>query len=179
MASGKTHDIINLAAFPVFVYYLKPESFVGFFAGYMIGTFFLSPDNDIFHSIPNKRWKFLRFIWKPYTILFSHRGLSHIPIIGMLLKLLYLLMWVFILLFILLSLLLIVMYVGNFTITIPVNIEKTPEEILKSALLSPFSISFLVGLFLSEIVHILTDIVYSSSKKLIKIYKSANISKNH
>ncbi len=166
MASGKTHDIINLSAFPVFVYYLKPDSFIGFFAGYMIGTFFLSPDNDIFHSKPNKRWKFLRFIWKPYTKIFAHRGISHIPVVGILFKILYLsVVFIFLSAFIL-GLLFLASYFAGIKIEIPT--KGVSQETLKGILLTPFSISFFVGLILAEIVHILTDVVYSFFKKAFR-----------
>lgn len=171
MASGKTHDIINLTAFPFFAYYLKPESFSGFFTGYMIGTFFLSPDNDIFHSKPNKRWKLLRFIWKPYTKIFSHRGLSHIPIIGMTSKLLYL----FTVFLILLAIVFIPLVLLEKYLNVRVISHINTENVLNTKTLlimikNPFSVSFLIGLFLSEIVHVITDIVFSSFKKLKKAF---------
>ncbi len=164
MASGKTHDIINLSAFPVFVYYLKPDSFFGFFAGYMLGTFFLSPDNDIFHSKPNKRWKKLSFIWKPYTYLFSHRGISHIPVIGMITKLVYLAV-VFIGIFLTItSLILLAFYLADIKVSIPLE-NIFSAEVVKGISLHPFTISFILGLILSEIVHIITDVIYSFLKK--------------
>ncbi len=170
MASGRTHDIINLTVFPFFAYYLKPESFSGFFAGYMIGTFFLSPDNDIFHSKPNKRWKFLRFIWKPYTKIFSHRGLSHIPVLGMITKLLYLSL-VFLLLIVLI--IVTVFLLNNYLKVefLDVNIGSILDiNMFPTLIKHPFSVSFLVGLFLAEFVHIATDIIFSSIKKLKKAF---------
>ena len=170
MASGRTHDIINLTAFPFFTYYLRPESFPGFFAGYMIGTFFLSPDNDIFHSKPNKRWKFLRFIWKPYTKIFSHRGLSHIPVLGMITKLLYLSL-VFLLLIVLI--IVPVFLLSNYLKVkfLDVNIGNILDmNTFLTLIKNPFSVSFLVGLFLAEFVHIATDIIFSSIKKLKKAF---------
>ncbi len=165
MASGRTHDIINLTVFPIAVYYLKPEDFTGFFVGYMIGTFFISPDNDIFHSKPNKRWKKLQFIWKPYTKLFSHRGISHFPFLGLTTKLLY----IAFLLFILFSIVYISLFLsGIYTSSITDIIDK---KTLIYYIQTPFFISFLFGLFLSEIVHILTDIVTNFRKHLYKLYQ--------
>ena len=158
MASGRTHDIINLLALPPLVYYLKPTDYIGFSAGYLAGTFFLSPDNDIYHSLPNKRWKFLRIIWKPYTKIFSHRGISHYPIIGTLTRLLYLVI-VFSALFFVCYFLSTKIYPDSKKIFSDINLNI-------GYLTSPFFISFLIGLFLSEIIHILTDIVYSFLKKL-------------
>lgn len=158
MASGRTHDIVNLVAFPPIVYYLHPVQFVSFTVGYMVGTFLLSPDNDIYNSSPNRRWRFLRFIWYPYTKLFSHRGVSHIPFYGTATKLLYLssiTIFVVFLLKIILS--------GNFD---PDHIDRylysssQDYNIFKDGVI----LSFFTGLFIAEIVHILTDKVYSILK---------------
>ncbi|WP_457638604.1 metal-binding protein [Persephonella sp.] len=161
MASGRTHEIINLAVLPVAVYYLQPESFVGFAGGYLAGTFFLSPDNDIFYSRPNRRWKFFRFIWYPYTKIFSHRGISHIPVLGSLLKLVYLsaifLVPAGIFLFIL-------YYFYPEAVQSRLTHIDTSQVVY--FLKHPFTVSFLIGLVLSEIVHIATDVIYSTAKRL-------------
>ncbi len=161
MAAGRTHDIINLSFLPVAVYYLQPDNFSGFISGYIIGTFFLSPDNDIYHSKPNRRWKILRFIWYPYTKIFSHRGVSHLPVLGSLLKLLYLS-----------SLLLIIFLFLIFSVYFiqPEFLKKFSFELSLGGVLTflkhPFTVSFLIGLLLSEIVHIVTDVLYSTAKRL-------------
>ncbi len=158
MASGRTHDIVNLMALPPIVYYLKPSDYIGFSTGYLVGTFFLTPDNDIYHSLPNKRWKILRFLWKPYTKIFSHRGISHYPIIGTVTRLVYLIT-VFLILFSIFYFILINAYPESKKFFSQIMIDY-------SYLSSPFFISFLIGLFLSEIIHILTDVVYSFFKKI-------------
>lgn len=160
MAKGKTHDLINLVAFPPIVYYLHPSDFISFSTGYLIGTFFLTPDNDLYLSKPNSRWKLLKFIWFPYTKLFRHRGISHIPIYGTIIKILYLSFIAF--MFLYLSKLLI-----NFLI--PDNnfqVLKIDNLDLNSFLQNVSFLSFFFGLILAEFVHIFTDIVYSSFKKL-------------
>ncbi|WP_029519976.1 metal-binding protein [Persephonella sp. IF05-L8] len=159
MAAGRTHDLINLSVLPVAVYYLRPENAPSFIAGYFIGTFFLSPDNDIFHSKPNKRWKILRFIWYPYTKLFSHRGISHLPVLGILTKLIYL-----VIVFSLISAIILIPLYFYKPDLIP-EIDTNPQS-LKEYLLHPFTVSFFFGLILSEIVHVITDIIYSAIKKL-------------
>lgn len=54
------------------------------FAGLMFG-----PDLDL-HSRPYRRWGPLRFIWKPYQVALSHRSiLSHGPVLGTLVRLIY------------------------------------------------------------------------------------------
>ncbi len=152
MASGRTHELINLAVLPPVVYYLSPNDLISFLGGYFVGTFLLSPDNDIYNSKPNKRWKILRFIWTPYTKIFKHRGISHIPIYGTVTKMLYLIGIVLIIFFILEIL----------------NILKVHNQNIniKSILLNPIFLSFIIGLILAEIVHIFTDIIYSTFKGL-------------
>lgn len=157
MASGRTHDLVNLVAFPPIVYYLQPTEFVSFTAGYMVGTFLLSPDNDIYHSTPNKRWKFLRFIWIPYTKVFPHRGISHIPFYGLITKILYLTILFFLFLFI-------VDFILRQSFGKGVLEENVSKAQISELVKQPVFLSFLVGLFLSEIMHIFTDMVYSILK---------------
>jgi len=161
LASGRTHDIINLIALPPFLYYLNPSDFIGFTAGYLVGTFFLSPDNDLYHSIPNKRWKFLKFIWKPYVKLFSHRGISHMPILGIISKLLY----IFVITLIFIGILKLIFHFSFAEGEKFLNYSFENFN-YKELILSPFAVSFFVGLILSEIVHITTDIFYSKLKRL-------------
>jgi len=51
------------------------------------------PDLDIY-SVQYKRWGYLKLIWLPYRKLLRHRSwLSHGPIIGTILRLIYLGVW--------------------------------------------------------------------------------------
>ncbi len=52
----------------------------------------LSPDLDLAEqNVDSKRnWGFLGFLWVPYGMMFSHRGLSHTWIVGPLTRVLYL-----------------------------------------------------------------------------------------
>jgi uncharacterized metal-binding protein len=99
MPSGRTHDRITLWSAPVgaaLVWLATWDStktliFVG---GYLLGGLFLSPDLDI-HSRPYLRWGPLRWIWLPYRRGMHHRSmLSHGPIVGTTVRLLYLSLWV-------------------------------------------------------------------------------------
>jgi len=67
----------------------------GFAAGYLAGTFLITPDLDLAEhptSRPRamRRWGPLAWIWLPYGALFRHRGLSHTWLAGPLSRLLYL-----------------------------------------------------------------------------------------
>lgn len=45
--------------------------------GFAFATVMLSPDLDLKYSSPTKNWKILRWMWRPYQLVFRHRGLSH------------------------------------------------------------------------------------------------------
>ena len=98
MPSGRTHDRITLWLFP---------AIIGIAAGctrsfilttiisvtYLIGGLMLGPDLDI-HSVQYKRWGPLRWIWLPYQKAIPHRShLSHGPVVGTALRVLYLSVW--------------------------------------------------------------------------------------
>ena len=98
MPSGVTHDRITLTCLPIVggatllvtqnagIALTLSSSFL--FSGLMFG-----PDLDI-HSVQFKRWGPLRWIWLPYRKSLQHRSwLSHGPIVGTTLRLLYLGCW--------------------------------------------------------------------------------------
>jgi uncharacterized metal-binding protein len=95
MASGRNHDRSIYFATPIVFgvgsYYFGIE--LGLIAGaaHYVGGLMLSPDLDLV-SRPYKRWGFLRWLWLPYQRLIPrHRHwLSHGPVIGSLVRLLYL-----------------------------------------------------------------------------------------
>jgi Uncharacterized metal-binding protein len=89
--SGRVHETVNLLALPPTLYFLpEPLPKLPFAVGYLVGTFWLTPDLDLATSRPSKRWGILRLIWLPYAWLFPHRGLSHRPFLGALTRVLYL-----------------------------------------------------------------------------------------
>jgi uncharacterized metal-binding protein len=58
--------------------------------GFLFGGLMFGPDLDIY-SVQFQRWGFLRWIWLPYQKSLRHRSfLSHGPIIGTILRILYL-----------------------------------------------------------------------------------------
>jgi len=59
-------------------------------SSHLLGGLYLSPDLDL-KSLPWKRWGLLKFIWLPYQNFIPHRHwLSHAPVIGTTVRLLYL-----------------------------------------------------------------------------------------
>jgi uncharacterized metal-binding protein len=94
MASGKNHDRAILFASPVVLvvgcYQFGLELGTIAAAAHFLGGYWLSPDLDI-KSRPFLRWSVLRFIWIPYQRLIPHRSpLSHAPVLGSLIRLVYL-----------------------------------------------------------------------------------------
>lgn len=99
MPSGRTHDRITLWSLPLIAGAVGLLTFdvlkmLLVAVGYLLGGLWLSPDLDI-HSRPYLRWGPLRWLWLPYRRVMSHRSmLSHGPIVGTVLRLLYLGTWV-------------------------------------------------------------------------------------
>ncbi|MBI2952580.1 DUF2227 family putative metal-binding protein [bacterium] len=60
-----------------------------FTISYLFGTFLLSPDLDLKDNVSAKNWGLLRLFWRPYAALFRHRGISHVPVLGTLTRILY------------------------------------------------------------------------------------------
>lgn len=105
MASGKTHEAINIAAFSVITtgyavarvngvsLSLSGEVLTGFVVAYLVGTFLATPDMDLAEEKrvqPKARWGRLGFLWVPYGRMFEHRGLSHSWLFGPFTRLIYL-----------------------------------------------------------------------------------------
>ncbi len=95
MPSGQTHDRITIWALPfiagVTFWQTRSSSMTLLIAGgFMFGGLMFGPDLDIY-SIQYQRWGYLRFLWLPYQKSLRHRSfLSHGPLIGTTLRVLYL-----------------------------------------------------------------------------------------
>ncbi len=98
MALYKTHLHFNLfIAMPVFLFFLystfhlaKPY-LLTFATVFIYASYFLTPDADL--SYKNHFWSLkgiLTFPFFLYSLIFRHRGISHMPIVGTLTRLLYL-----------------------------------------------------------------------------------------
>ncbi len=99
MPSGRTHDRITLWSLPVvagltFERTRSSGMTLCVAAGFLLGGLMLGPDLDIY-SVQFKRWGWLRWIWLPYRNSLRHRSaLSHGPVIGTVLRVIYLMLWV-------------------------------------------------------------------------------------
>ena len=108
MASGRTHETINLVALgglalgsawlrsagngPALDAVLPPQGRVAFAVAYLVGTFLVTPDLDLAaRSVQAKsNWGVFGLLWVPYGWLFKHRGLSHSWLVGPATRLAYL-----------------------------------------------------------------------------------------
>ncbi len=161
MALGRTHDLVNLTVLPLFFYFLPKEFYAPFGLGYVVGTFLLSPDVDLPGSKPAKRWGLLRCIWFPYQSLSRHRGISHLPVIGSLLRLLYLIGLVLFLYFTLLGV------ISTLDKSIAGVLSGfNPFELLSEVFRDEKSLYFVAGIICADTVHIILDGVSSLVKKL-------------
>lgn len=152
MPSGKTHLGIELFLLPLgvalFYFFIDTSWQAGsIFAGaYLFSSLLLSPDLDLRHNRSRRRWGLLGFIWVPYTKIFKHRGVSHSLLFGTLTRLGYLGLLA----------LLIAFALSYF------NIWAIPLDPVSAPLIDPKLLGILVaGLWLPNIIHTLTDHVYS------------------
>ena len=167
MASGKTHEKLNILFFIGLVYLglagilfsvygwmgIVHALILGY--GYWIGTYYMNPDLDI-KSRPYRRWKWLRFIWIPYQKL-GHRSIwTHGIIIGDIIRYVY-----FIGLVLLVYWGLALMLGTNIT----PKIDWTKGFVLEHKL---YFMMFFAGNCLSSLAHIIADHSSTGLKKMFK-----------
>jgi len=161
LALGRTHELINLLALPGFLYFLPKEFYLPFSVGYVLGTFLLSPDLDLKHSKPSKRWKALKILWRPYQKKSKHRGISHIPLLGTFTRLLYIFLIItalYYLLYFFLS-----YYWQESTQKIS---QLNPLILVEELAYKEWTFYALLGLIASEIIHISLDLLWSFWKRI-------------
>jgi uncharacterized metal-binding protein len=140
MASGRNHDRSIYFATPIVfgvgISYFGIE--LGLIAGaaHYVGGLMFSPDLDLV-SRPYKRWGLLRFIWLPYQRLIPrHRHwLSHGPVIGSIVRLLYL-----------------AALVSPIWLVFP-----SLQQVQWSGVTAPNAMAFFCGVELSALNHLLLD----------------------
>ena len=95
MPSGKVHDKTTILFSPLVIggaiwFDLDTHQIVTLVSLYFFSGFMFNGDLDVI-SRPYNRWGLLKFIWKPYQSIFSHRSIwTHGLIIGTMVRLLYL-----------------------------------------------------------------------------------------
>jgi len=161
LALGRTHELINLLALPGFLYFLPKEFYLPFSIGYVLGTFLLSPDLDLKHSKPSKRWKALKILWRPYQKKSKHRGISHIPILGTFTRLLYIFLLITALYYLLYFLLSSYWQENSQKIS-----QLNPLILAEKLAYKEWTFYVLLGLIASELTHISLDLFWSFWKRI-------------
>ncbi|MCL2932218.1 MAG: metal-binding protein [Trichodesmium sp. MAG_R03] len=170
MPSGCTHDRITLWSLPIvtsLTFGLVHSTHLTLFVsgGFLFSGLMFGPDLDI-NSRQFQRWGWFKWLWRPYQRSLNHRSfLSHGPIIGTALRLLYLLNWlvVFVVLGLVIDELLgLELSVLGFITSLWRSLSQNYQEV----------IALLVGLELGSMSHYLSD--WSSST--YKSFKTKGIS---
>ncbi len=165
MPSGRTHDRITLWGLPFVTGLTFGQTQSGNITLIVVGSYLFSglmfgPDLDIY-SRQYQRWGYFRWIWIPYQKTLRHRSvLSHGPIIGTTLRILYLACWLGILGIFLLGIAQLVWDVG-WSWQLLVQLAK------RSLTQHPAEwIALYLGLELGAISHVISDWGSSAYKRL-------------
>jgi uncharacterized metal-binding protein len=121
---------------------VTPIQALNFTLAFAAGTFLLSPDLDLAEGrVDSKRhWGLLGFLWVPYGMVFSHRGLSHTWVVGPLTRLAYLAIVT-------------VIVVGLLRYLLPgLEMPAIPQP-----LDTKFLIPLVAGYYLSQWLHLIAD----------------------
>ena len=167
MPSGKTHDRITfwslpLAAGVAYAVTRHPMWTLLLAGGYLFGGLMFGPDLDI-HSVQYKRWGYLRWIWLPYRASMPHRSpLSHGPILGTVLRLLYLGLWLGFLTLSAIALLNVMGFTGVTHASVGDAIERSLRQYL------PEWMALLIGVELGAMSHSMSDWTNSTYKRVRK-----------
>ncbi len=97
MSSYRGHVTFNLVLLPLavgadyFFFHSPPPLLLTFALSYLYATLYLNPDLDLAYQIKLFSIRgLLSLPFRPYARLFRHRGLSHVPFVGTLTRLIYL-----------------------------------------------------------------------------------------
>ena len=157
MPSGRTHDRITLYCLPFVVgltaWITRLPVIVAIVSiSFLIGGLMLGPDLDI-HSVQYKRWGPIRWIWLPYQIAIKHRSpFSHGPVIGTLLRIIYLSIWLALLAFVGIE---VMNYFWDAQLTWQDTVRTPFRYFLKTYLIEWTAI--VIGLELGSISHSVSD----------------------
>ncbi|MDF5729539.1 MAG: metal-binding protein [Rhizonema sp. PD38] len=167
MPSGRTHDRITLWALPfitglTFVQTRSGNLTLLVAGGFIFGGLMFGPDLDIY-SRQFQRWGFLRFIWLPYQKSLRHRSfLSHGPIIGTMLRVLYLSS-------IMSVLAIVVLEVAEKLWNVGLSWQFVGATVMKSSRYSTEFLALFLGLELGAMSHYVSDWSGSTYKRVLTL----------
>ena len=135
---------------------------------FVFGTFLLSPDLDLRNSIPTKNWGILKIIWLGYHKMFKHRGKSHSLVFSSISKILYL--------FLVSAVLGTFTYFGMSMLSgcdFQEALVLSEKEFLsvgelvfeKIVIYKNYLLSILLGIAISDWIHIVTDRICTAIKR--------------
>lgn len=166
MPSGRTHDRITLWALPLVAGVTFWQTRSGnvtllVAGGFMFGGLMFGPDLDIY-SRQYQRWGFLRWIWLPYQKSLRHRSfLSHGPLIGTTLRVVYLSSLLAVLTFVVLA-------VADKLLNMAVTWQDVERTMGRSSSYTTEFLSLFLGLELGAMSHSLSDWGGSAYKRFRK-----------
>lgn len=176
MPAGRTHDRITLSILPwlggvslLITFNLGLTAYLC--VGFLFSALMFGPDLDIY-SKQSQRWGVLSFIWIPYRKVLSHRSwLSHGPIVGTILRLVYLGLWMGFVLALL-------QWVGRGLAIWTVS--DAIQMMVQAWHQHPRScIALLLGLEIGAMSHSLSDGIASSMKSLLKRFPQRSKHRSH
>ena len=160
MAMGSTHDkvsiffLVIILATGVIGYQMSSPALYGACVGWFFATYLISPDLDLG---PKKRASVLRPFLYHYSMFFKHRGVSHHFFLGTISRIVYLLAMALLIIFCLHK-----MGYTSFSTTHYLNfLTNLFHGYTYSVPEYQFLTWTVIGMFLSDLVHILLDKVSS------------------
>ncbi|MCO4793344.1 MAG: DUF2227 family putative metal-binding protein [Bacteriovoracaceae bacterium] len=166
MASGKFHDKVNLGTGAILTGCLlgferSVPVVLSFVIGWLFATLIFSPDTDV---MPKKRSGFLQFFLYPYSILFKHRGVSHMILVGTIIRVIYGVIIFGIMLFVLNGMDYVSIGANDFFNFVLSFLKNYKYELIEYKI---FTWLF-IGMVGADICHVVFDQVSSFVKKILR-----------
>ena len=175
MPSGRTHDRITLWSLPLVTGFSFLQTRNGNLtllvaAGFLFGGLMFGPDLDTY-SRQYQRWGWFRWIWLPYRRYLRHRSLlSHGPVIGTTLRMIYLASWLAIIVAIGLAWWCIGQQITgsieDWQLATPIYLQQIAQQIWRSSQDHPLSwLALWIGLELGALSHVVSDWSHSTYRR--------------
>lgn len=155
--TGNAIALVGTTAFMLYDKWSLPDvGVVG--AGMIVSTIVLSPDMDLFNSRSMDDWGWMRIFWWPYAKLVKHRDRLHIPVLGTLVRWLYMAA--------VLSIIVIPIYIILKRSNIVFAFQGDTQDIFWYV---GYVIDLLVGATIADTVHFVLDITSTALKRNLGI----------
>ena len=122
--------------------------------GMIVATIVLSPDMDLFNSRSMDDWGWMRIFWWPYAKFVKHRDRLHIPVLGTLVRWLYMAA--------VLSIIVIPIWIIIKRSNIVVSFQGDPEDIFWYL---GYVADLLIGATIADTIHYILDITSTALKR--------------